>query len=210
MPDTTNEQTVVDGADTQAKQASEAEGARTQTLEELLASYESNASDPQPASPSVSDDKATDGGSDNKVAELERKFAELERQNQEAQYQTDVSSAVKAIRGDLPSEIFTDAHMEGWLTAEAKRDPRIAKAWMDRADNPQLWGQIQSQLSTRFSDWLKSLPDAKATEDRAAIADAVRGASTTAPKGDDVDEAAVRKMSDSEFETYVAEMSRGG
>lgn len=198
------QQAATDQADQQAAPAAEAEGAREPTLDELLAEYDGG--EKSDGIKPTSDTK--DDGGDDKVAALEKRLEAFERQSEQDQYQNDVINAVKAIRGESNPEIFTDVHMEGWLTAEAKRDPRIARAWMDRADKPQTWGKIQDQLKGRFNEWIGSMSDSAATEDRAAIADAVRGASKKAPAGDDVDREAVMKMGDGDFESYVATLDR--
>ena len=202
-----DKQAVTDGADDQQKADSEDGGAREKSvderLDELLSQFDAGSeADDKPAS----DKKAE--GDDDQVAKLAREIDELKRQDVERRTQTDVASACQAIRGDLDAGVFSDAHREGWLTAEAKADERIAMAWTERQSKPQVWGQVQEQLQQKFARWVGSFPDKAATEDRTAIADAVRGASKKAPGGDDVDASKVHGMSDEDFESYVASVDK--
>lgn len=202
---TEEQQTVTDDTNGQDQPAAEGAGERDKapSLDELLAQYE-EAKDGK----DKPDDPGKKADGDDRVARLESELEEIRKRDQEREYSGDVQKAVKTIRGDFDAGTFTDRRMEGWLTAEAQDDPRIARAWTDRSNNPTAWAQIEGQLAQRFADFVKSIPDKIATEDRAAIADAMRGASKKASDDGDFDRQEVLSMSDSEFEGFIRQVDR--
>ncbi len=98
------------------------------------------------------------------------------------QFKRDMADTVKAVRGDLDPGVFDDVLVEAYLNAQAAQDPRLAKAWMDRAANPKQFEQVKTALSKNFAKKFSKMPDPAATEDRAAVSAAVRGASTRTPE----------------------------
>lgn len=93
----------------------------------------------------------------------------------------DLDTAIKDIRGDIDRNIVDDEIAEFWLDAQAKKDLTLQKLWLERDSNPRLWQKAKVELGKRFAKRFSNLPDRILTEDRQAVAAAVRGASTKAP-----------------------------
>ena len=94
-------------------------------------------------------------------------------------FKQDLDEAVSGIVGDLkvPRRMAT-----GWLDQMARERPAIANAFMQKDSNPQGWKQVQNSLAKEFAREVESVSfDKNVSEDRSAVAAAVRGASTKAP-----------------------------
>jgi hypothetical protein len=133
----------------------------------------------------------------------------LERQLNAREHDSAMTDAIGKIRGEVNSDFADDALVEGWLNAQAKGDPRLAKAWQERDANPRRFSQVIDKLGQEFSKKFKSLPDTKATNDREIVAAAVKGASKSAPETSEVDEKAVAKMNPSQFDAWVKSQPSG-
>jgi hypothetical protein len=133
----------------------------------------------------------------------------LERQLNAREHDSAMTDAIGKIRGEVNSDFADDALVEGWLNAQAKGDPRLAKAWQERDANPRRFSQVIDKLGQEFSKKFKSLPDTKATNDREIVAAAVKGASKSAPETSEVDEKAVAKMNPSQFDAWVKTLPAG-
>lgn len=106
--------------------------------------------------------------------------------------------------------LLSDGFLEARLQYEASRDPRLAKAWVDRHQNPDAWGKVLDGLGSKLSGEISSRPDPQLTQDRETVRNAVRGVSTApaaadAPKNDDLS-----KMNDAEFEEYKKKLAKAG
>lgn len=91
-----------------------------------------------------------------------------------------IDDAVKQIKGDL--EIDPDL-AEGYLHVQARRNPAVEKAFQNRGKNPAAWTRVLAKMNSELSG--KVSTDKEATDDREAVAAAVRSASTKAPEGED-------------------------
>lgn len=91
-----------------------------------------------------------------------------------------VADTVKAIRGDVPEELYDDEMIGAWLDVQARKDARLITAFNQRAQNPKQWAKVQVELSKALAKKAGRQVDRGATEDREAVAAAVRGASTKA------------------------------
>jgi hypothetical protein len=91
-----------------------------------------------------------------------------------------IAETVEGIRGDVPKEVFDDEMVEAWLDSQARRDPRLALAFVQRDQNPQKWGKVKAELGRQLAKKAGALPDRNASDDREAVAAAVRGASAKA------------------------------
>lgn len=146
-------------------------------LEALLAEFEGSKSEtPATAKPDTKVEAATD-------TDAKTRLDALERQIYEQKFQQDIAPVVQHIKGAIPDGVLTDAEILDLLDAKAKRDPRLAAAWVDRSKNPQGWKKVQEGLARDFAKRFEKLPDKSATEDREAVTAAVRGASTKVPEG---------------------------
>ena len=89
-----------------------------------------------------------------------------------------MQQTIEEVRGDLPKDVYDDDMVEGWLNALAIKDPRLTQAYLQREQNPRAWGKVKSELGKKLQDRFNKLPNREATDDREAVAQAVRGAST--------------------------------
>jgi hypothetical protein len=87
----------------------------------------------------------------------------------------DINNLVKQVKGDFAED---DEMVEAWIDAEARKDVRLQRAWMERDANPQAFQRIAKELGREFAKRASKKPDANLTEDREVVAAAVRGAST--------------------------------
>jgi hypothetical protein len=197
------EQAVVDEVDEQVQEqqpAAETDDARIEAdLDAILQEYddEVQVAESKP-------EQAVDTNND-QIARLDA----LERQLNAREHDSAMTDAIGKIRGEVNSDFADDALVEGWLNAQAKGDPRLAKAWQERDANPRRFNQVIDKLGQEFSKKFKSLPDAKATNDREIVAAAVKGASKSAPETSEVDEKAVAKMNPAQFDAWVKSVAAG-
>lgn len=190
-------QPVVDAADTQAKPASEAGNARNEAdLETLLAVYDQETSKPAPQPAPA----AAPTQPDNAVLDEIKSLKGVVQEYQQDKFKAQITDAVKAVRGDIPDDVVDDEMVEAWLDARARKDPRLAQAWLAKANNPRQWQRIQSELGREFKKKFDKMPDKALTEDREVVAAAVRGASTRAPSEQPTNMAG---MSNAEARQYV-------
>src|SRR5512146_548287 len=188
----TDTQPVVDATETTATPVVEETNARNDgnDLDSLLAQFEQQTK--PPVSPAPTPPVATpspppvDTG---RIAALENRL-----------FQEDLNKAVTNIMGDLkvPRRMAT-----GWLDQIAREKPEVAQAFVNQASNPKQWEQIERVLAKEFAKEVKSVQvDENATEDRDAVAAAVRGASTRAPVDAPVN---FGNLSNAEFRNAVKE-----
>jgi hypothetical protein len=103
-------------------------------------------------------------------------------QLQQEAHNRDMPVAVKEIRGALDQQVFSDDFVQTWIDNKARGSMALQQAWLDRAQDPQMWRAAQRQLGREFYDTFSNTAiDPQLTEDRFAVAAAVRGASSNAP-----------------------------
>ncbi len=180
MSEATPTQPVVTETPASAQPDAKAPDARTEgDLDSLLKVYdETTAAPAQPIQPEQT--PGTEPDLKTIAAQMQR-FENLATAAVNDKFKRDMSTTVKAIRGDLPEAVFDDVLVEAYLDAQAKQDPRLAKAWLDRDANPRQFEQVKTALAKSFAKKFSSMPDRAATEDRDAVSAAVRGASNRAP-----------------------------
>ena len=110
-----------------------------------------------------------------RVSALEREFAQMK-------FEREFKPTLERVRGELPKDVWSDEELSDWIDGRAKRDPKLQNAWLNRAANPKAWGAVEKALSAELSKKFQPRVDAQATEDVAAVAAAVRGASKQAPE----------------------------
>lgn len=186
-----NNQAVVDGANAVAQPTADASNAQEPTLEQLLDEYDRSVQRPQAQpepvqqQPYIPDAPAT--------LPPEIKYM------QEKMFMDDVRKSLKAIAGD--SKIPEDAAL-GWLDQKARKIPQIAMAFQNRHRDPRMVQKWEKYLQKEWASDFGPTIDPVATEDREAVAQAVRGASTKVtadppPK--------LGGMSNAEYRKYVRE-----
>ena len=120
---------------------------------------------------------------------------------------TAVNSAVETIKSSLELDFTpTDGMIKGMLQNLASEDPAVAKAFAQRHQNPQAWKSALNRATNAIKEDLNI--DLKATEDRNAIASAVRSASTKQPEP--AQEVNIAGMTDYEFQQHKANLLRNG
>lgn len=194
MSEAQTTQTVVTETNASAKPDAAVESARPQgdDLDTLLKDYDTSTAKPDTSSAKP---EQTPGAADDLKNTLEQVKGYV-TQAQTLQFKADMKKTVDSVRGDLPSDIFDDDLVEAYLDGEARKDPRLAKAWTDRHANPKQFEKVVAGLQKAFSSKFSKLPNREATEDREAVTAAVRGASNRAPEEKAPD---FTRMSDAEF-----------
>ncbi len=110
----------------------------------------------------------------------------------------DINGAVKQVFGDRN---VSPRVAKGWLDQVARENPAIAKAFLNKAHDPATWNKFAKSLSKEVDkDFPESKVDEDATADHAAVAAAVRGASTKVAAEPPPD---LSKMSDAELRKYT-------
>lgn len=186
-------QAVVDETKAPAVPGAEATSARTDDdLDTLLAQYDETQTTrtSEPAQPAT----AAPAANDVKDASAEVLAARDEIRTEK--FQRDMNATISDVRGNLPADLYDDDFVQSWIDAQAKKDARLATAWVNRNADPKKFGQVKAALGKEFAKRYGRIPDKQATEDREAVTAAVRGASTPAPSGKAPD---YSKMTDAQF-----------
>ena len=173
------QQTVVDTTDVTAQPGTEVTDSARQdvdALDALLAEYDQGTQRTAPAATTqtTTTTQPDQGALVQRVQAVETGLQEW-RQDQTKRA---VSETIQEVRGDIPADFMDDDMVEGWLDAQARKDPRLAQAFLQRETNPRQWNKVKAALGKQLNDRFKKLPDRQATDDREAVAAAVRGAST--------------------------------
>jgi hypothetical protein len=187
-----NQQPVADKPDGQAKPDAEGNGAPAETkddLESALAEYEANSGTSTEQKPTVTTDPKVD-----RIERLERSLADRE-------YRDDMRGVITTVRGDFAPDTFSDEFMDLWVNAEAKKDPRVANAWVKRHDDPKGFERVSNGLKRKFAEQFAHArkQDETATADREAVANFVRGSNRSAPEKTAPN---LSKMTDAELQAY--------
>lgn len=165
-------QTVVDDTETGATPPAEGNDARTDDLDSLLTQYAEQTGSPTPPP----QDEAVTPDVKALKAEVETLKSQVQQVGQ-YRFQQDMADTVKSVKGDLD---FVDNDMvEAWIDGQARKNEALQKAWLQRDSDPRNWQKIKTELGKRFQSQFSKMPDRAATEDREAVAAAVRGAAST-------------------------------
>ena len=172
--------------DGQSKTAAEAESA--QDLDSILKQYETE------TTPETTPETSTTAPD---LKAIEARMNEYDKRVMMDEYRKDMDGFIKNIRGELDPEVFDDMMVEAWVDAQARKDPRLTKAWLSRKTDPKSIERIAKAMNKSFTDKFTNLPDKQITSDTEAVVAAVRGASNKTPGQDKpVD---LNKMSDRDF-----------
>lgn len=194
-----NKQTVVEESDVSATPGTEVDDA--QDLDSLLNEYDE--AEPQSSESKEAKDSSPEEGEDIKsVVSYVKSVQERElRQQTEA----DVKKAVETIKDgfDIP---LPDRVVRGVLLDMADQNPKFLRAWSDRHENPAGFNKVLKAIQAQLKQEFGSLPDKTLSDERNALASAVRGAtkSTTVDEPDDLSN--VASKSDAEFNKMLREM----
>jgi len=173
-------QAVVTETPVSATPDTQVENAQGNDLASFLDEYERTATSTQPTQP---EPRPTTTDEPSVVMELKSRLDNLEGEKLKQKNDQDLSDAVKQIKGDLDVPEFV---VKGWLLDQAKNAKAVDKIWDNRDSNPAAFKQMIARMSKDFatttSKVLGKQVDSHATEDRDAVAAAVRGSSTRAPE----------------------------
>jgi len=156
----------------EAKPAVEESSARDEgeDLDALLNQFDESIKEPAQSTPEPAVDN-----------EILTKVQQLEQQLSDQQFRTDMVKVVETVRGDLDPNVFDDTTIEALIDAEARKQPKLKAAWDNRHNDPSGFNKVVSALGNELNKRFSAMPDAAATEDHEAVANAVRGASNKAP-----------------------------
>jgi hypothetical protein len=189
-----NQQPVADKTDDQAKPDAEGNGAQDTTTQ--VDDLDAALNEFNEATGSSTEQKTTEKP-DPEKDRLER----LERSLAEREYREDMTKVVTSIRGDFAPDEVDDEFIDTWVNAEAKKDPRVANAWVKRHADPKGFERVLNGLSRKFAEKHAKLrkQDDAATADKEAVANYVRGSSKSAPEKPVPN---LGKMTDAELQAY--------
>ena len=187
-------QAVVDTSNVEpAAQTTEA-NAQGDDLNTLLAEFEKG-TQPQPQPVQTQQQQQPDPGRQ-ALAEVQ----ELRRQQAEMKHQTDLEEFKKVVKGDLD---LPDWAVQGFIDEQARKNKPIQDLWSNRDANQSAIKRLAATMHKELARAQgKPRVDQNATEDRAAVSAAVRGASTKTPAAQPPN---LGKMSDHEFNQYLKE-----
>jgi hypothetical protein len=111
------------------------------------------------------------------VEALTRLQQEMANQEYRKKHEADLSDLVRTVRGSVDSDRFPDEIVQAWIDAQAQKNAEWQSAWLQRAENPRQWQQVEAKLCRAFASSAMAVIDPALTEDRAIVAAAVRGAS---------------------------------
>src|SRR5262249_48334891 len=97
----------------------------------------------------------------------------------------------------LPDEMIREM-----LEGSAASDKRLRDAWKQRHDRPDAWTRIVEGWATKKAEAFRSLADPKLSQDREALAAAVRGQTATPLQPQAKTPQEVHAMSDQEFRAW--------
>lgn len=190
-------------------------------LESLLGEYDDNVGNKEPEAEDVGDgdgeaDDAVVGdgeGNNPQLLALSKIVGEIQDERLQAIEAHDTAHAIGLAEERLEGLTAPEGYGGMWLRNEYQTNPQFQRAWDARYANEDAMRYCEQMVARsieRMADSVQKMPDRAATEDRTAIADAVRGASSRrTDRGDDVDRDRVLAMGDGEFEDYVAKLGRG-
>lgn len=145
-------------------------------FEKALSEFETKASPPATQQDYQSEDFATE-------------FQHFRQEFEEERYRADMKKVVNEVRGDLDPDLIDDEFVDSWVNGMARKNPKLAQAWMDRRANPEGFNRVLKGLNKQFTKKYGKLSrvDAEATSAREAVAAAVKGTSGKAPEGKQAD-----------------------
>lgn len=182
-----NEQTVAETEEV-AKPTSET-GSAPDEYEQLLNEYSQDVKPVQEPKPESTDDTQ-------ELLEWAREQRQVQARQAFDHELTTAANAVKELVGDTN---MSDRMVKGYLNALADEDPRIKKAWENRAAKPDAWKAALKKVAAEIQ---KDFPaDRGLSEDRAAMTAAIRGAQPKTEAAPDV-----QKMSSADFNKHLREL----
>ena len=176
----------------------EAEG---DALDDLLKEYDSATQEAKPTEqPNESNELV------GLLKRREEKDAANEAKEAERDVEKGLTEAIDVIQDQLkggPIRLSNKA-IDDILNGMARRDDRLSKAFDNRSENPQAWNRILKSTAKAISE--DNSIDPELTEDREAVANAVKSATTATEADDQHTHESLSKMSDTEFEIWKSSL----
>lgn len=198
MSEDATTQAVVDETKGAASPAPAVQDARDDDLDTALKSFDDATKSKSPTPPAPTADVAKTDTDD-----VIRRVSELEKALADREFQADIVPVIKTVRGDVPPEVYDDDDVRDWIDRQARNDPRLQQAWLNRKADPQGFSRVVKGLERKLAQKFEKLPDKAATEDVAAVTAAMRGTSTKAPPEKAPE---YGKMSNNEFANEVRKL----
>ena len=189
----TEQQAVAPETDAGAKPPVEDSSAQD-NLDTLLSEYDKPDQEQQTPKPTAQDDDIQS------VVQWAKSQQEREIRDSTQRDLKAATELMKEAAGDVPVKI-PDEVFEGVLYKRADNDPRIMKAWLNRAANPDGWSKVIRSLGKEIAKQFVPT-DQKATESWDAVRSATHSASTSKAGSDAPNFSA---MTDAEFQRWKME-----
>lgn len=181
---TGNQQPVADNTKTGATPPVDGVGAQNETdpLDTLLADYDNatQKTDTAITPPQPKGDGTPNPQNNPDFQQWQQDRQDIQTWRAERQMQA-LDQVVQDVMGDLDDPRFDKDWVKVWLVTQAQKDERLDRAFVERVKNPAKWNAVKAELGKKLHKMASKQPDQNATEDRNAVAQAVKGASTKAP-----------------------------
>jgi len=200
-PPADNTQAVADD-DAPAQQGAQIDaGAQEPDLDTLLAEFDASQGQ-APSQPDLSAEleqaRAAAQHDHWRADYAEQQIQQIAQQTQNEKHLRDLKELCGAVKGDLP---VSDELVDLWLGSEAQRHPELLQAYINRDSNAAGYQQLKAYAAREFFKFVRTIPDPEASETKAIVSHAVRGASTSSPPEDPAPNFGA--MSDNELREYT-------
>lgn len=186
-------QTVVDASQAVATPTAADNNAQGTELESFLSEYENGT---KPQTQPVQQQTAQPDPTKEALAEIQN----WRQERAQEKHTKDLAEAVKSVKGEFDVPEWA---VQGWIDQKARENKSIQDIWNNRENNPAALNRLLSSMKKEFAGLQKKgTVDQDATADRAAVAVAVRGASTQTPVSQPPK---FGKMTNHEFNQYLRE-----
>ncbi len=177
-------------------------------LDALLREFETPAKAPDPnAKPGTGDGAGQGGGPRNRSGGMltpDRLYQVVDFVERAAalSVRADIDAAVATAKRNDGLRHLPDEMVREMLEGSAASDQRLRSAWLQRHDKPEAWTRLVEGWAAKKADAFKSLPDPSLSQDREALAAAVRGQGATQLQPQAKTPQEVHAMSDQEFRAW--------
>lgn len=201
------EQAVATKTDAGAEPPAEgASGAQEETLDALLAEYDSTVKGEEPKPETKDDASQGEKPKEQNIDVRSAVEAALREREVRQKVDEDLKKTVQDFKGEDLKHVADDI-VEAFLDLKARKDPRLADAWAKRNQSPEKWNKIVSSLNAEFRSLAGLSVDRDQTETVDSVVAAVRGASTkTASVQNALTNKDVGSLSDAEFAQLKASL----
>lgn len=194
-------QAVADEANPETQSSGEESGA-LEDVDSLLNEWESHAdSATESSAEAEKQGEQSDDETKALLNELRQEREERIRQKTEQDVQQAVSSIKEGLETEVPDELI-----EGYLYREAAKDSRFLSAFQSRHKEPEKWNRLIKAMSGNLNKRMSSQVDQSVTDDRDAVASAVRSAQKAPAQAEGYSDKDLANMSDSEFNKLRREL----